>query len=249
MKKRKVHIMHGCNGGEKSIGCYRLDGFDEKNKTIYDFLGDFWHRNPKIYPPGKMNPRTGCTFEKLFKKPKYKRKYFESLGFKYTSEWEDDFRNEMKQGVNISNLVTSLEISERLNPRSSYFGGRVNATCLHYKTQVGEKVKYVDFTSLYPSVQKQMPYPVGYPEIITSDFKDITEYFGLVKCKIVPPRKLFHPVLPSKMNGKLMFPLCRKCVEINQKQTCKHNDYDRALTGVWCTPEIKVALKKRLSYY
>ena len=46
------------------------------------------------------------------------------------------------------------------------------------------------------------------------------------------------------MNGKLMFTLCRKCVEINQHETCKHTDDDRALTGVGCTPELEMAIKK-----
>ncbi len=38
------------------------------------------------------------------------------------------------------------------------------------------------------------------------------EYFGLVKCQILPPRGLYHPVLPVRAAGKLMFPLCRTCV-------------------------------------
>ena len=88
---------------------------------------------PSSIPPGSINPRTGCTFEKLFQKTEVKRKYFESLGFSYILKWEQDFRNEMKQDVHISNLVTSLDIQERLDPRAAFFGGRVNATHLHYK--------------------------------------------------------------------------------------------------------------------
>ena len=36
---------------------------------------------------------------------------------------------------------------------------------------------------------------------------------GLVKCKVLPPRGLHIPLLPSHINKKLMFVLCRKCAE------------------------------------
>ena len=39
------------------------------------------------------------------------------------------------------------------------------------------------------------------------------EHFGLIKCCVPPPRDLLIPVLPYKFNAKLLFPLCRSCVE------------------------------------
>ena len=49
-----------------------------------------------------------------------------------------------------------------------------------------EKVKYVDFTSLYPWVNKYCRYPVGHPTVITKYFGDIKDYFGIAKAKIMP---------------------------------------------------------------
>ena len=54
-----------------------------------------------------------------------------------------------------------------------------------------EKIKYYDYTSLYPDVQKYCEYPVGHPEIITENFKDLSCYFGFMKCKVLPPKKLY----------------------------------------------------------
>ena len=46
---------------------------------------------------------------------------------------------------------------------------------------------YIDFTSLYPSVQKFEKYPIGHPIKITDNFNtDISQYFGVIKCKILP---------------------------------------------------------------
>jgi Zn finger protein HypA/HybF involved in hydrogenase expression len=30
---------------------FRVDGFNQNTKTVYEFYGDFWHGNPVFYPP------------------------------------------------------------------------------------------------------------------------------------------------------------------------------------------------------
>jgi hypothetical protein len=74
-------------------------------------------------------------------------------------------------------------------------------------------MRYVDICSLYPFVLKYEEFPTGPPQVITSDFTDVKEYFGLIRCRVFPPRGLYHPVLPYMTGGKLMFPLCRTCAE------------------------------------
>ena len=51
-----------------------------------------------------------------------------------------------------------------------------------------EKNEYIDVCSLYPYVMVEHNYPVGHPVIITENFKDIRNYFGLVSCKVLPPK-------------------------------------------------------------
>ena len=84
---------------------------------------------------------------------------------------------------------------DRLDPRECFFGGCTNACQLYYQTSEQEKIKYVDFTSLYPWVNKYCRYPVGHPTVIKKDFGDIKDYFGIAKVRILPPRGLYHPVL------------------------------------------------------
>ena len=84
-----------------------------------------------------------------------------------------------------------------LQPRDSFFGGRTNAIRLHYLCQPDETIRYVDFTSLYPWTNKYCRYPVGHPEIIVENFDpNLDSYFGIAQVKILPPRGLYHPVLP-----------------------------------------------------
>ncbi|KAK3105375.1 hypothetical protein FSP39_023745 [Pinctada imbricata] len=73
---------------------------------------------------------------------------------------------------------------------------------------------------------------------------NMSEYFGLAKIKILPPRGLYHPVLPYSSNGKLKFPLCRQCADTESAASCTCSDEERSLIGTWCTPEIDIALMK-----
>ena len=54
------------------------------------------------------------------------------------------------------------EIVEPLNPRDSFYGGRTNATKLLYNFKDNECGRYIDFCSLYPTVQYYKKYPIGH---------------------------------------------------------------------------------------
>ena len=140
-----------------------------------------------------------------------------------------------------------------LDPREAYYGGRTNVVKLHHQCQnPGEEIRYVEFTSLYPWVNKNSFYPVGHPVIILNPLStDIAPYFGLVKCTILPPRDLYHPVLPYRCLGKLTFPLCATCSReqrllplTTRSWACSHSIAERCLTGTWCTPELQEALNR-----
>ena len=85
---------------------------------------------------------------------------------------------------------------------------------------------------------------VGHPCIITENFEDVSTYFGLIKCTVLPPRGLFHPVLPYRTQGKLMFPLCRTCADTCNQTPCTHSESERAIEGTWCSVELEKALEK-----
>ena len=135
------------------------------------------------------------------------------------------------------------EIVDPLKPRDALFGGRTNALKLYHKCEKDKKIFYYDFTSLYLYVQKYCKFPIGHPTILTENIDPLKKYFGIIKCKILPPRTLYIPVLPARINKKLVFPLCRTCAEIKFMDRCCHNDQERAITGTWCTPEVDKAVE------
>lgn len=131
--------------------------------------------------------------------------------------WEHEYDNMIKEDPDAKTFVENLDLTDRLDPRDSLMGGRTNGCVLFKKAPRGTKIKYVDFTSLHPFVNKTARYPTGHPVITTREFDDISKYFGLAKVKVLPPRGLFHPVLGYRSRGKLTFPYVDRVWSANRK--------------------------------
>ena len=184
--------------------------------------------------------------------------YLKEQGVNVVEMWGCDLKRELKEDEEIRSYFEKYDLVDPLEPRDAFFGGRTNATKLFHECKGQEKIRlvcygtkvrscfcrYVDFTSLYPWCNKSTRMIVGHPKIITENFQDVSEYFGLVKCTVLPPRGLFHPVLPYRACGKLMFPLCKTCADTTNKTECTHTDAERAITGTWCHVELLKALEK-----
>jgi len=110
-----------------------------------------------------------------------------------------------------------------------------------------ERIDYIDVCSLYPYSNKYGEFPVGHPEVILENFKPINKrskpYNGLIKCAILPPKKLLHPLLPYRSKGKMLLPLCAKCADQRQKKPCCHSDKERMWTGTYVSIELYKALE------
>jgi len=65
-----------------------------------------------------------------------------------------------------------------------------------------ESIKYYDVISLYPFIHKTGTIPLRHPIIITKNFKDISQYESLLKCKVIPPRDLHIPSATSENQWK-----------------------------------------------
>jgi hypothetical protein len=59
----------------------------------------------------------------------------------------------------------------------------------------------------------------------------------------LPPKALLFPVLPTRVDNKLLFVLCKKCGEL-KIQKCEHNDEERCIEGTWVTEEVKEAINQ-----
>ena len=214
-------IQHAGNKGEYKIHdpvsgkTFYVDGFCEETHEVLEFYGCVFHSHLKHHEPEsfnviRKNVKNSCIYQDTLKREKQIR----DLGYKVRFIWECDFIK-LSQTPEFIDFISTHDLVSPLSPRDAFFGGRTNGVKLYYKCKPGKKIKYVDFCSLYPFVNANRRYPVGHPRLITENFGDITQYFGLIKCKVLPPEGLYFPVLPVKMLGKLFFPLCKQCVVDN----------------------------------
>ena len=245
-----LNIQHALNGGEKKLTIddktYKVDGFCEETHTVYEFYGCFWHGCPNCYKPNIINSKNQRDMGTLNDLTIEKRETIKSAGYNHVSTYECQL-NKNKEFQKFAKDFDQ-EIVEPLNPRDSFYGGRTNATKLLYKFKENECGRYVDFCSLYPTVQYYQKYPISHPTKIHNPEKYCKSWYGLIKCKVVPPRKLYHPVLPQriKVNSyeKLVFTLCKTCAETRNQNKCKHTDTQRSFIGTWTTDEVSKALEK-----
>ena len=240
-----LEIRHALNHGEAKYGPFFLDGYAPTTNTAYEFAGCFYHGCDLCYNAGHKNPVIRKTYGELWLQFHLKVKALQrDHGLRVVVMWECEWHRQKKTNAAVQTFVATLKIQPRIDPRDSLYGGRTNAIKMYHKAEPGEKIRYYDFTSLYPTVQARCPYPVGHPQIIFRDFGPLEKYFGIVKCTVLPPRGLYHPVLPYRCHGKLMFPLCGTCAnELNQTDACHHSDDARALTGTWVSFELQKAVE------
>jgi hypothetical protein len=86
-----------------------------------------------------------------------------------------------------------------LRTRDALYGESTEAMRLHYRVKDGEEtIQYVDVMKVYPWVPKYFKFPVGYPTIHLDcgEIPTMLAKEGLVRCTVLSPRDLYHPVLP-----------------------------------------------------
>jgi len=247
---KKINLQTAANGKEKWIHGAPVDGFDASTNTIYEFDGCYFHYCLHCYPDASAKnyfDKNGENGKNRRIATKARRKFLKSKGFKVVSMRECRWMRMMKRDPDTYKLLcedSTIKVGFLVS-RQSLYGGRTNAICLYGKPGIDEEYTYADFTSLYSFVNKTSEYPIGHPIIYTKNFPDILKVKGLVLCKVLPPDNLFFPVLPEKVDGKLLFHLCSTCARQKNSIYCTHTDDERMITGVWTSYELILAIKFR----
>ena len=240
-----LHVEHSQNGREFTIGKYKVDGFHRPSNTVLEYSGCFVHSHSRCYKMTDLNPLTRKVRKTEFEEHRNRMAYIRSRGFRVVHKWSCEFVQMMSEDHAVRDFMMENDLSPPLDPRQAFFGGRTCPYVLNYDVKGTENLLLLDINSLYPAVNKSDPYFVGHPRVLTDGLgEDISEYTGLLKVRVLPPRRLHLPLLPVKINGKLMFPLCRLCAEeMRQTRPCDHTCAERSLTGTYTSYELKKAVE------
>ena len=74
---------------------YYVDGYDEKTNTVYEYLGDYWHGNLKVYKSDFLNKKTKKTMGELFDYTEKRFVKISEMGYNIKYIWESS--NEIKK--------------------------------------------------------------------------------------------------------------------------------------------------------
>lgn len=251
-------IQFSARGKERQItGNIRVDGFcaarnPEEKSICLNFHGCYWHGCPKHFPLNrdKVFRNTNESLDDRLERTRRVSQKIKSLGYHLIEKWECDFDQEMAENPELSEFLSKNNLLKikPLDPRDAFYGGRTGNTAINVTGKMG----YVDIRSLYPFVCKYGKYPIGHPKVyvgrecaaLTGPENDISKVEGLISCDILPPRNLYHPVLPVKCHHKLLFPLCRACCDEMKQEDCDHEDQEqRIFTGSWVVDEVRKAIE------
>ena len=250
-------IRHSRNSGEVRIEGtrYLVDGYYEEEgpdgqiiKVCLEFLGCFHHSHPQCQPDRNniRNSRTGLTMAGQYKRTMKRLESIRQLGYKVEVMWECHFKEMMESSEELRLFAAECDVPKPIVLRDAFQGGRCEAMKLHDIIQEDEKIRYLDVISLYPSSVLD-PMPICHPRIISNeadfDYSLKTYNLAIIKLRILPPRKLYVPVLGFKSRNKLKFALCYRCAENELVTPCKCTDQQRSFIGTWTNLEINEATK------
>jgi hypothetical protein len=83
---------------------YKADGYCKETNTIYEFHGDIWHGNPKIFNPNDINLVSKKTYGELYKRTQVKKEKILELGYNYIEIWEQDWVKAIKAVTKIQKI-------------------------------------------------------------------------------------------------------------------------------------------------
>lgn len=88
-----TEIQYALKGGEFRIPNtrYKADGYSKDMNMIFEFQGDFWHGNPKLYDVCKIHPRCGISYGELYSETNKKINEIREQGYNVITCWESDW--------------------------------------------------------------------------------------------------------------------------------------------------------------
>ena len=204
---------------------FLCDGYqcDGDVQTVYIFADCKEYCCERCYPEDYIHP--------VYKRPNIKiREEFENDLVYLRSNFNVVVMKECDYITNEQNRVAFQIYTDR----EMFYGGRTEVfTPYANAALLNQKFSYHDVCSMYPHVCSKKVLPIGIPTFLFGDMihrerlnpNHRNPYFGFARIRVVPPKKDFLGLLPSRNeNGRLLFHL--------EEQV-----------GYWHTSEIYLALE------
>ncbi len=89
----------------------KVDGYNPKTNTVYEFYGDYWHGNPKYYYKNDINPSIRITYGKLYQKTLDRKQKLIDNGYEIVEIWETEWKNyQLKNGEKLDDFKYTSDL-------------------------------------------------------------------------------------------------------------------------------------------
>lgn len=84
----------------------KVDAYDPITNTIYEYWGNYWHGNPKIYDAEKKNSNNKKKFGDLYKETTSRISLIETAGYNLIQIWEDEWLKSVSDSAAVQIINT-----------------------------------------------------------------------------------------------------------------------------------------------
>ena len=105
-----------------------------------------------------------------------KRTLLQTLGYQVVEMWEYSWNVHKDSNQELAEYLAHRDLKAPLEPREAFYGDRSNAIRLYaqVKKEDREEIRYDDYTSLYPWVNKRIPRRTCYLPLRTRHHGSLT---------------------------------------------------------------------------
>jgi hypothetical protein len=100
MDDKNIFIQHAGNIGEKKVKIndklYKFDGYCEKTNTVYEFYGNYFHGNPKLFNKDEFNELIKKTYGELYNETINREQIIKNNNYNVITIWESEFKKDNK---------------------------------------------------------------------------------------------------------------------------------------------------------
>ena len=83
---------------------YNTDALDINTNTVYEYNGDYWHGNPDVFDPNKINRNNKKTFGQLYQDTINRENELRALGYNLVVIWENDWKK-IEKSLKLDNFI------------------------------------------------------------------------------------------------------------------------------------------------
>ncbi|CAD5207950.1 unnamed protein product [Bursaphelenchus xylophilus] len=239
-----------------------VEGIDGGKNLIIEYNGCVWHGCEKCVPNADTVLPNGKTRQDTRKQNEKRVQLLRNAGYDVVEYWECEIKAELLENEEMQEFFEDeIQNAAPAHPREAFAGGRTAALSLWADSNDRYEIGYYDSNSLYPSTLVNKAMPTGRVKVIPLNravdwrsaaqmFADCGQMHGIYKVFVIPPRKCYYPVIPTRIQKTLIYPLCYKCANKfagrsfvgKHEARCEHSDEERGFITTVTSLELAVAL-------